>query len=171
MRSRFNDVAALAARTNKATVLVIQQLPVVEDRGLFFPPARESIANVMAFVELGTVQDLISVFDVAESFNWIAVDCDHKLPESAAIVRTARARVPAERLLFYSDNQVWFDSALDMAQRIERGLSGKAVVLCGAGPLVDSLALTLPRVGAHVIVPDSSPSAIDASIVFGASQK
>src|SRR5262249_54782115 len=121
--------------------------------------------------ELGTVQDLISVFDVAESFNWIAVDCDHKLPESAAIVRTARARVPAERLLFYSDNQVWFDSALDMAQRIERGLSGKAVVLCGAGPLVDSLALTLPRVGAHVIVPDSSPSAIDASIVFGASQK
>jgi hypothetical protein len=171
MRDRFDDVAALATRTNKAAVLVVQQFPVVEDSGVRFPPVRESIANLMAFVELGTARDLASVLEGAGLFNWIAVDCDYKLPESAAIVQTARLRVPAEQLLFYSDNQVWFDSALDMVQRLERGLSDKAVVLCGAGPLADSLAFTLPRIGASVIIPDSGHSPIDASIVLGASQK
>jgi hypothetical protein len=171
MRDRFDDVAALAARTNKATVLVVQQFPVVDDRRVCFPPVRESIANLMAFVELGTAGDLASVLDGAESFNWIAVDCDYKLPESASIVETARARIPAGRLLFYSDNQVWFDSALDLVQRLEHGLSGKAVVLCGAGPLADSLAFMLPRIGVSVIVPDSGSGPIDAAIVLGASQK
>src|SRR2546426_8698900 len=101
MRDRFDAVAALAERTNKATVLVVQQFPVVDDRGACFPPVRESIANLMAFVELGTARDLASVLDSAESFNWIAVDCDYKLPESASILETARARIPAGRLLFY----------------------------------------------------------------------
>jgi hypothetical protein len=171
LRDRLDDVAALAARTNKATVLVVQQFPVVEDSGVSFPPVRESIANLMAFVELGTASDLEAVLDEAGSFNWIAVDCDHKLPESASIVRTAQSRVPVERLLFYSDNQVWFDSALDMVQRLERGISEKAVVVCGAGPLVEALSLTLPHIGASVIVPDAGRSPIDATIVLGASQK
>src|SRR5262249_30757680 len=135
------------------------------------PPVRESIANLMAFVELGTVSDLESVLDEAGSFNWIAVDCDYKLPESASIVRLAQSRVPVERLLFYSDNQAWFDSALDMVQRLERGLSGKAVVVCGAGPLVDSLLLALPQIGASVVVPDAGRSPIEAAIVLGAAQK
>jgi len=171
MRDRFADIASLAARTNKATVLVVQQFPVVENRRVSFPPVRESIANLMAFVELGTARDLAEVLDAAEPFNWIAVDCDYKLPESASILETARSRVPAERLLYYSDNQVWFDSALDIVQRIEHGLSGKAVVLCGAGPLADSLAFTLPRIGASVIVPDAGRAPIDAAILLGASQK
>jgi hypothetical protein len=171
MRDRFDDVAALATRTNKAAVLVVQQFPVIEDRGVRFPPVRESIANLMAFVELGTAHDLASVLDCAGLFNWVAIDCDYKLPESASIVQTARSRVPMEQLLFYSDNHVWFDSALDMVLRLERGLSEKAVVLCGAGPLADSLAITLPRMGASVIIPDSGDSPIDAAILLGASQK
>jgi len=171
MRDRFHDIAALAARTNKATVLVVQQFPIVDDRRVCFPPVRESIANLMAFVELGTARDLAAVLDAAEPFNWVAVDCDDKLPESASIIQTARSRVAAQRLLYYSDNQVWFDSALDIVQRVEHGLSGKAVVLCGAGPLADSLAFTLPRIGASVIVPDSGSAPIDAAIVLGASQK
>src|SRR5919197_1259511 len=121
LRDRLDDVAALAARTNKATVLVVQQFPVVEDSGVSFPPVRESIANLMAFVELGTASDL--------------------------------------------------EAVLDMVQRLERGISEKAVVVCGAGPLVDALSLTLPHIGASVIVPDAGRSPIDATIVLGASQK
>src|SRR5262249_42858615 len=134
MHGRFEDAAALAARTNKAAVLVVQQFPAADDRGVFFPPVRESIANVMAFVELGAAEDAASVLAASDSFNWIAVDCDHKLPESASIVRTAVSCIPPARLLFFSDNQVWFDSGLDIVQRIERGLSGKKIVLCGEGP-------------------------------------
>jgi hypothetical protein len=132
---------------------------------------RESIANVMAFVELGAACDLASVLDCAGAFNWIAVDCDDKLPASASIVETARAQVAPERLLFYSDNQVWFDSALDMVQRLERGVSGKTMMICGAGALADSLTAALPRLGASVVAPDAGNSHVSVAIVLGASQK
>jgi hypothetical protein len=171
LNDRLDAIATLAARTNKATVLVVQQFPIAEDRGVCFPPVRESIANLMAFVELGTAHDLLAILGGAGSFNWIAVDCDHKRPESAAVVQAARAAVPPDRLLFYSDNQVWFDSALDMVQRLERGVSGKAVLVCGDGPLADSLTAALPRIGASVVVHDSSNSPVNVAIVLGASQK
>jgi hypothetical protein len=170
LHERIAEIESLAARTNKATVLVVQQFPVPEDRGICFPPVRESIANLMAFVELGSADDLNVVLDCAGSFNWVAVDGDHKLPESARIVETASARVPGARLLFYSDNQAWFDSALDMVQRIESGVSGKRIVSCGRGPLAESLALTLPRLGASLIgINDAGP--IAAAVVLGAAQK
>src|SRR5262249_37065923 len=115
LEERTRDVAALAKRTNKAAVLVVQQFPVaaVENvgtgPGVASPPAGERIGNVMGFVELGAAADLNGVLDAAAIFDWVVVDCDRKLPESAAIVETARTRVAPERLLFYSDNQVWFD--------------------------------------------------------------
>ena len=37
---------------------------------------RESIANLMAFVELGSRDDVLAVFEHAGAFDWIAVDCD-----------------------------------------------------------------------------------------------
>jgi hypothetical protein len=171
LNDRLDEIAVLAARTNKATVLVVQQFPIAEDRGVCFPPVRESIANLMAFVELGAAQDVVAILDGAGSFNWVAVDCDHKLPESRAIVQAARTRVPPHRLLFYSDNQVWFDSALDMVQRLERGVSGKTMMICGAGPLADSLTAALPSLGASVVGPDAGNSHVRVAIVLGASQK
>jgi len=171
LHERVQEIALLAARTNKATVLVVQQFPVVEDRGISFPPVRESVANLMAFVELGTASDLLAALTCAGSFNWIAVDCDDKLPESAAIVQMARAHVSSDRLLFYSDNQVWFDSALDMVQRLERGLSGKRVLVCGTGPLADRLAFTLAGIGATAVAAGSETSSLDVAVVLGASQK
>jgi hypothetical protein len=171
MRERFIDIAALAARTNKAAVLVVQQFPIEENSGPRFPPVRESIANLMAFVELGTAADFAAVLDEAQSFNWIAVDCDHKLAESASIVAEARARVDRARLLFYSDNQVWFQSAFDMVQRIEHGLSGKAVAICGSGPIGDALAAALTQVGATIRRPAPGAEQLDLNIVLGTAQK
>src|SRR2546425_741785 len=137
-RERLEAVVALATRTNKATVLVVQQFPVAEDAGVLFPHVRESIATIMGFVELGTADDLSWVLDTSdEAFNWVVVDCDQKLPGSAGVVALARARVKPEQLLFYSDNQVWFDSGLDIVQRLEGGLTGKTVLLCGVGPLTE----------------------------------
>jgi hypothetical protein len=172
-RERLEAVHALARRTNKATVLVVQQFPVAEDCGMAFPNVRESIANIMAFVELGTPADLSRVLDLAgTAFNWIVVDCDHKRSQSPAIVETARARVPGERLLYYSDNQVWFDSGLDMVQRLEGGVTGKSIVLCGSGPLRECFETVLPRIGATLVqAADVIARRAAASIVLGVSQK
>lgn len=174
LRERCDAASALAARTNKATVLVVQQFPVVDDFGVLFPPVRESIANIMAFVELGRAVDLGWVLDAVrdEAFNWIAVDCDRKLPESTAIVDLARARIGSDRLLFYSDNQVWFDSGLDIVQRLEGGLTGKRVLLCGSGQLADCFAGALDRIGAEPMVLERLPAgAAPPPIVLGLAQK
>jgi hypothetical protein len=173
LRERLDAVAALAARTNKATVLVVQQFPVAEDAGILFPHVRESIANIMAFVELGTADDLSWILDaVQQAFNWIVVDCDQKLRDSAAIVDRARARVVPEQLLFYSDNQVWFDSGLDMIQRLEGGLTGKPVLLCGSGPLRECFDTVLPRIGSALLGAADLRSAGRApTVVLGTSQK
>jgi hypothetical protein len=170
-RERLASVASLAATTNKATVLVVQQFPVPADAGVLFPHVRESIANIMAFAELGTAADLEWVLDAAAQhpFNWIAIDCDRKLPESAAIVQCARERVPDDRLLHYSDNQVWFDSGLDIVQRVEHGVHGKPVLLCGDGALADCFRSALPRIGARVLErPFEGPA---PAIVLGVAQK
>ena len=173
-RERLDAVADLAGRTNKATVLVVQQFPVADDRGVLFPHVRESIANILSFVELGAAADLSWVLQtaLAHDFNWIAVDCDRKLPESTAIVEMARAAVPNQRLLFYSDNQVWFDSGLDIVQRLEGGLSGKRVLVCGSGPLADCFRESLPRIGVIVAAFEEieAPGGLP-SIVIGVAQK
>ena len=173
-RDRLAAVADFARRTNKATVLVVQQFPTPGGLRVLFPNVRESIANILAFVELGTAADLAWVLEEADGhgFNWIAVDCDQKLSESAAIVDAARTRIAPDRLLFYSDNQVWFDSGLDIVQRIEHGVTGKRVLLCGTGPLADCFREALRRIGAAVVDRDR----LDArdtppAIVLGAAQK
>jgi hypothetical protein len=173
-RDRLAAVADFARRTNKATVLAIQQFPTPDSSPVLFPMVRESIANILAFAELGTVADLGWVLDAAGSdcFNWIAIDCDHKLPESAAIIAATRARVATERLLYYSDNQVWFDSGFDIVQRVERGVSGKRVMVCGSGPLADCFLGALRRIGADVVEGGgAAPDCAAPQIVLGAAQK
>ena len=173
-RERLAAVADFARRTNKATVLVIQQFPTADGGRVLFPNVRESLANILAFAELGNADDLAWVLAAAggDAFNWIAVDCDHKLAESAAIVARAQALVPPERLLYYSDNQVWFDSGLDIVQRIERGVSGKRVLVCGSGPLADCFIGALQRIGAEVVPGATIDDATAApAIVLGTAQK
>jgi hypothetical protein len=171
LRLRAAEAERLARETNKASVLVIQQFPIAEDHVPLVPPVRESIANILGFVEIGTPEQLMQVLEIAgATFDLIALDCDQKLPASPAIVACARQRVPAERLLFYSDNQAWVDSAVDMVQRLEGGITGRSVLLCGTGALADQLALILPRLGALLVSPDES-GAQRAEVILGASQK
>jgi hypothetical protein len=172
VRARCREVEALTDRTNKLAVLVVQQCPVSADEELLCPPVRESIANIMMFVELGHVDDLAWVLDeVGQSCRMVAVDCDQKLPGSAAIVAHARANIAPDRLLLYSDNQAWFDSSLDMIQRIEGGVTGRSVLLTGDGALAEYMTFMLPRLGATVIRESDLTDEADVRIVVGASQK
>lgn len=167
---RITDAERLVRSTHKASVLVIQQFPVVEDAAPLVPPVRESVANILAFIELGTCEQAERALDIAgDRFDIIALDCDQKLPDSRAIVDLVRARVTPAKLMFYSDNQAWFDSALDMIQRIENGVTGRSGLLCGEGVLADQLAWVLPRLGARVVPAGGDVGDVD--FVLGASQK
>src|SRR4029453_18204992 len=99
LQSRLADLEALTTRTNKVSVMVVQQFPIPEDRGVLFPPVRESIANVMAFAEIGTAFDASWILDYcAATVDLVAADCDQKLRESTEIVRVVRAKISGRRL-------------------------------------------------------------------------
>jgi hypothetical protein len=172
LQARCRAVEALTARTNKLAVLVVQQFPVGTDEELLCPPVRESIANILMFVELGTVADFEWILqDAMACCGVVALDCDQKLPGSAALVDRARALVAADRLMLYSDNAAWFDSAIDMIGRIHQGVTGRGVVLCGTGALADQAAFSLPRLGAKLVTPADVTPASEVAIVIGAAQK
>ena len=94
-------------------------------------------------------------------------------PDRRQSSRLARARVKPEQLLFYSDNQVWFDSGLDIVQRLEGGLTGKtrsAVRRRSARRLLRGRAAEDWRVRREFRTTWRSPVA-PPSLVLGASQK
>ena len=172
LRDRIAEAGQLVQRTNKASVLVLQQFPAGDEGRPQLPPVRESIANVLTFVELGSATDALEVLALtAGAVDVIALDCDHKLPESAAIVSAVQHAAGGQRLLRYSDNQAWFDSALDMVQRLEDGVTGRTGVICGGGFLADQLRYVLPRLGAQLIAPEDRQRFGAVHFVLGASQK
>lgn len=171
-RDRFAEAGELARHTKKAAVLVVQQFPVPESHPPLIPPVRESIANVLAFVEISTPEQAADLLSLAgETFDVIALDCDQKLPESRGIVEMVGQRVSQDRLLHYSDNQAWFDSALDMVQRLTGGVTGSTGIVAGAGYIADQLRYVLPRLGAVVGDDEQGSAAASADFVLGASQK
>jgi hypothetical protein len=169
---RLAEAGQLARQTRKAAVLVLQQFPVAEAQPPLVPPVRESIANILAFAEVGEAADAAAVVELAgDRLDVIALDCDQKLPQSRAIVETVERSVPPERLLRYSDNQAWFDSALDMVQRLSAGVTGRTGVVAGSGYIADQLRYVLPRLGAHIEGADANGHAERSDFVLGAAQK
>jgi hypothetical protein len=171
-RDRFAEAGELARHTKKAAVLVVQQFPVPESHTPLIPPVRESIANVLAFIEISSPDEAAELLEVAGgTFDAVALDCDQKLPLSRAIVEIVEQRTAPDRLLRYSDNQAWFDSALDMVQRLTGGVTGRTGIVAGAGYIADQLRYVLPRLGADVGDDERGSAAASADFVLGASQK
>jgi len=155
--SRIQDTEALVEATNKSSVLVIQQFPVPTDGTTLVPHVRESISNVLAFVELGDVPILRSCLNLADGvFDIIIMDADLKLPQSAELISLTRATVGRSQLFYFCDNSVWAGAGIGIIQVIERDLFGKQVLLTGNGILTTHLSLGLIQAGATVYRPDDA---------------
>jgi hypothetical protein len=135
-QDRLDETTFLVSKTNKSSVLIIQQFPRDQDTEILLPRVRESISNIIAFVELGNAETLEYVLESSDGvFDAIAMDADIKCAESASLVSLAKSRVNKSKLFFYSDNATWADSAIHFIQNIEKGLLGKKILIAGQGLL------------------------------------
>lgn len=150
-QERIRQTNNLVDRTNKSSVLVIQQFPTEEDQDTLYPNVRESVSNIMAFIELGDVDTLKEVLAASDGvFDAIAMDSDIKCSFSSALVEYASENVKKSKLLWYSDMTTWADAGMNLVTSLENGVYKKNVLLTGEGLLVDKLSRRLTELGATV---------------------
>jgi hypothetical protein len=152
--------------------LVLQQCPTEEDRSPLLPPVRESIANVLAFAEIGRCEDLAVVLGMGDGFfDVVAVDCDLKCADSAELIRMARERLQKSKRFEFSDVRVWADAACEFIWAVEKGLCGRRVHVAGEGALAFRVALGLHDAGAHLLVGDAHMADTFAAVCHSRSKQ
>jgi hypothetical protein len=137
---RIAAVSELVGRTNKSSVLIIQQFCLDSEAITKFPKVRESISNILAFVELGEIEILREIISAADGvFDNIVFDADIKLCISDKLLQIARNDTKKSKLFFYSDTNTWADSAVQFILQTEKNIWDKNVMITGDGLLYDAL--------------------------------
>lgn len=150
---RIRQVESLVERTNKSSVLVVQQFPLETDSEVLYPNVRESVSNIMAFIELGDMKTLEAVIEASDGvFDAIAMDGDIKCGFSSSLIEYASVNVRKSKLLWYSDMSAWTDAGLNLVVALESGVYKKNVLLTGEGPLSYKIRNRLIEMGARVFV-------------------
>lgn len=158
MRTYFinvlSEVKKLTEKTNKYSVLIIQQQPNNADNDPLFPMIRESISNVIAFVCVSNeyyVEDII-----AESkgiIDAIILDNTRKRKNSHNIIKVVNnsSLKHGIKLFVYSDFDTWASSAVNFLEIKEQlNFSNKRILLVGRNYLATRILLKLIDFGVSV---------------------
>jgi hypothetical protein len=106
---RLENVNKLILRTNKASVLIIQQIPLeIRNDDLLLPHIRESISNIICFVEIGDPSTVDFIIDNAIGIiDKLIIDSDIKRSNSKNIIDSILKRKEDIPIFFYSDLDMW----------------------------------------------------------------
>lgn len=150
--SRLNDLQQLVKDTNKMPVLILSQHPLDSMDGVVLPNIRESISNIICFVEVGN-EDYIPIIleKIQGHVDRIILDIDDKRFNSKeitdAVLSFPKQSIP---VLYYSDLDVWGNTAIDFIAYKEGGLNNKKVLVCGKSLLSSRIIPKLLKYGSQV---------------------
>ena len=151
LASRLEDLQYLVKETNKMPVLILSQHPLESMTGALLPNIRESISNIICFVEIGDETYLSIILEkILGHVDRIILDIDNKLNNSRDIIETVLNIQQSIPVLFYSDLDVWGNTSVDFIAYNEGGLKNKKVLVCGNSLLSSRIIAKLLRYGAHV---------------------
>lgn len=152
LSSRLNDLQQLVKDTNKMPVLILSQHPIDSMVGVVLPNIRESISNIICFVEIGNEDYIPIVLEKIQGHvDRIILDIDDKRFNSKEI-KDAVLSFPKQPIpvLYYSDLDVWGNTAIDFIAYKEGGLKDKKVLICGKSLLSSRIINKLLKYGSHV---------------------
>lgn len=140
---RMATVKELIAKTNKSSVLIIQQISVDKDDNLMLPNVRESISNIICFVEIGDTEMVEFILtNIKDIIDRVILDVDIKRDNSNEII-DAVTRLSTIPIFNYSDLDMWGNASIDFILRIERTFTNKRILLVGHSFLTTRLLLNL----------------------------
>ena len=128
---RLQVAKRMLAETNKASVLFVVQIPDKENNDLLLPITRESLSNIISFVEIGDASLVDFIIEQAEGIiDKIVLDVDHKRNTSRDIIEAVsnQTRIP---VMEYSDLKMWGDSSVDFVLQNEKKHLPLRVLLLG----------------------------------------
>lgn len=167
---RLKEVDRLVKETNKTSVLVIQQFPVNTDVNTLIPNVRESLSNILSFIELGSVNVLKEILKIADGVvDNIVIDSDIKCKHSKQIVKFSRENIKISKRFYYSDNNTWAESAIKFLQQVSQGLLDKRILLAGEGILYQTVKSKLKIYEPNFVGKNEKKSPVD--LIIGASVK
>lgn len=141
---RLADVSKLIEKTNKATVLIIQQLPDNNKFTPILPYVRESISAIICFVEIGDIDMLDFVIRKSQdTIDKIILDIDRKRDNSEQIINVVYELTNNKTIDVYSDLDMWGSASIDFISCIEKRLNNKKILLTGRSYLTPRIALNL----------------------------
>lgn len=141
---RLADVSELIDKTNKATVLIIQQLPDSDKFIPIIPYIRESISAIICFVEIGDIDMLDFVIKNSKgTIDKIILDIDRKRENSEQIIKAVYELTDNSSIGVYSDLDMWGSASVDFISCIEKRLNGKKILLTGNSFITPRIALKL----------------------------
>lgn len=152
LSSRLNDLQQLVKDTNKMPVLILSQHPLDSMDSVVLPNIRESISNIICFVEVGN-EDYVPIIleKIQGHVDRIILDIDDKRFNSKeiqdAVLSFPKQSIP---ILYYSDLDVWGNTAIDFIAYKEGGLNNKKVLVCGKSLLSSRIIPKLLKYGSQV---------------------
>ncbi len=128
---RLQVAKQMMADTNKSSVLFVVQIPNKDDNDLLLPITRESISNIICFVEIGDASLVDFIIEKAKGIiDKIVLDVDYKREASAEIINAVR-RQSIIPVMEYSDLKMWGDSSVDFVLQNERDNRPLRILLLG----------------------------------------
>ena len=155
-QERIAEAKNLMETTNKAGVLVVLQSPVPGENIVLFPQVRESISNVLIFVEIGNPDVIPEFFDyIDDLFYAIVIDIDRKNDRSEQFIRCWKQHAFGIRTFYFSDYSIWGSAAADFLKMLLPEAKDP-ILLCGDDLLSYHTGVHLLEYGFDLLLPDGS---------------
>ncbi len=156
LQERIAEAKDLMEKTNKAGVLVILQAPIPEKNLFLLPQVRESISNILLFIEIGNPDMIVELSGyINDLFYAIVIDCDQKNSQSKRFLQYWKQHDIKIKTFYFSDYSIWGTAAADFLKMIVPHAESH-ILLMGDDLLAYQTGIHLLEYGFSILLPENS---------------
>lgn len=154
IKEMLEKVKELTNKTNKHSVLIIQQRPNNKDQEIVIPMIRESLSNIISFICIGNEFQIDEIIKLSQgAIDTIILDDVNKRENSDLIINTVYNAANEYNIpvFTYNDFEIWSSSAINTIKSNRgKSLSNANILLLGCNYLATRLILQLIECNANV---------------------
>ena len=156
LQERIAEAKNLMETTSKAGVMVILQSPIPGKDLVLFPQVRESISNILLFIEIGNPDVIPELSEhICGIFDALVIDCDQKNDQSRRFLQYWKEHAPKIKTFYFSDYSIWGSAAADFLRMLIPD-AGSRVLLTGEDLLAYQTGIHLLEYGFSLLLPEES---------------